>query len=317
MGVSVTTLQFFLTAWSWYPSVIAGCVLLLLLYPAAARPLSASHAAWYAAGVLVLFLALVSPLDALGDDYLFSAHMIQHLLLVLVAAPLLLLGISRTLAARLLDRPWIAWLEGKLSRPPVAWLLGIGTLWVWHLPVLYNATLASERIHITEHLSFLVTGVIFWWPVLSPLSDHRLRPGPAIIYIFSAGVANTILGIILTFVPVGLYPHYLHPEDELGALSLIRNGWGLSAATDQQLGGLFMWVGGGLVFLVAILGILRRWYLSQMTDNPSLGARRAQGQETTGKTSPRLRPHNEKGKRNESNRHRIDARESGQERGAP
>ena len=269
MGISVTTLQLLQTSWSWYPSVIAGCVLLLLLYPLFVRPLSPSLTAWFGAGVLVIFLALVSPIDALGDDYLFSAHMIQHLLLVLVAAPLLLLGISRTLAEQLLEHPWIARLERILSRPPVAWLLGIGTLWVWHLPVLYNATLASEQIHIAEHLSFLVTGVIFWWPVVAPLDDHRLRPGPAIIYVFSAMVANTILGIILTFVPVGLYPHYLHPEDELGALSLIRHGWGLSAAADQQLGGLIMWVGGGLVFLAAILGILRRWYLLQMTENPS------------------------------------------------
>jgi cytochrome c oxidase assembly factor CtaG len=268
MGISVTTWHLFLTAWSWYPSVIAGCIALLILYLAAARPLSPSHAAWYAAGVLVLFLALVSPIDALGDDYLFSVHMIQHLLLVLVAAPLLLLGIPRALVRHLLDRPWIAWMEGKLSPPPVAWLLGIGTLWVWHLPVLYNATLANERIHIAEHLSFIVTGVIFWWPVLCPLIDRRLQPGPAIIYIFSAGVANTILGIILTFVPVGLYPAYLHPEDELGALSLIRNTWGLSAAADQQLGGLIMWVGGGLVFLIAILGILRRWYLPNTVESP-------------------------------------------------
>ena len=262
MGVSVTTLQLFLTAWSWYPSVIAGCVLLLILYLAVARPLSPSHAVWYSTGVLVLFLALVSPLDALGDDYLFSVHMVQHLLLILLAAPLLLLGIPRTLATLLLARPLFAWLEKKLSRPPVAWLLGIGTLWIWHLPVLYNATLANENIHIAEHLSFLVTGVIFWWPVLSPLPDHRLKPGPSIIYLFSAGVANTILGIILTFVPVGLYPAYLHPEDELGALSLIRNTWGLSAAEDQQLGGLFMWVGGGLIFLIAILGMMYRWYSS-------------------------------------------------------
>ena len=297
MGVSVTTLELFQTAWSWYPSVIAGCLLLLLLYLAASRPLSPSHAAWYAAGVLVLFFALVSPLDALGDDYLFSAHMIQHLLLVLVAAPLLLLGIPRTLAARLLERPWLAWLEGKLSRPPVAWLLGIGTLWIWHLPVLYNATLASENIHITEHLSFIVTGVIFWWPVLCPLADHRLQPGPAIIYIFSAGVANTILGIILTFVPVGLYPRYLHPEDELGALYLIRHGWGLSAAADQQLGGLFMWVGGGLVFLVAILGILRRGYLSQAAENPL--------SPPTGESAPRRRAPNEPKNGNRINTDKI------------
>jgi putative membrane protein len=267
MGVSMTTQQLLLSTWSWHPSVIAGCALLLAGYLALVRPHSPSHTVWYAAGVLTILFALVSPLDQLGDDYLFSAHMIQHLLLVLVAPPLLLLGIPRQAARQLLERPWIAGVETGLSRPLVAWLLGIGTLWVWHLPILYNATLASEGIHIAEHLSFMVTGVIFWWPVAAPLPERRLQPGPSIIYLFVAGVANTALGILLTFVPAGLYPAYLHPEDELGALALIRHGWGLTPEADQQLGGLFMWVGGGLVLLIAILAVMRRWYASPVSED--------------------------------------------------
>jgi putative membrane protein len=263
----MTTLQLFKSSWSWHPSVLAGCIGLLIIYLAATRlQHSVSCTLWYVAGVLTILLALVSPLDLLGDDYLFSAHMVQHLLLVLVAPPLLLLGISRSTARRLLAKPRMAWLEDKLTRPPVAWLLGMGTLWAWHLPVLYNATLASEQVHIAEHLSFLVTGTIFWWPVLAPRPDLRLQPGPSIIYLCAAAFANTVLGIILTFVPAGLYPAYLHPEDELGALSVIRQKWGLTPAADQQLGGLFMWVGGGVIFLVAVLAMLRRWYLSPEFD---------------------------------------------------
>jgi cytochrome c oxidase assembly factor CtaG len=170
----MTTLHLLMTAWNWYPSVVVGCIGLLAVYLAAARPLSAAHTSCYAAGVLVILLALVSPIDPLSDNYLFSVHMIQHLLLDLIAPPLLLLGIPASLARRLLAHPRIARLERGLSRPAVAWTLGIGTLWVWHLPVLYNAALANENIHIAEHLCFMVTGTIFFWPVLCPLPERGL-----------------------------------------------------------------------------------------------------------------------------------------------
>ncbi len=259
----MTTLQLWMTAWSWYPSVIAGCLGLLAAYLAAARPLSIRRTLCYAAGVFIILFALVSPLDALGDDYLFSAHMVQHLLLDLVAPPLLLLGLPPALTRRLLARPPVARVERWLSRPAPAWLLGVGMLWVWHLPVLYNAALANESIHIAEHVSFIITGTIFFWPVLSPLENRRLQPGPAILYLFGAGVANTALSIFLTFIPPGLYPPYLHPEDELGALGLIRHTWGLSPALDQQLGGLFMWVCGAAVYLLVILAVVYRWARQQ------------------------------------------------------
>ncbi len=160
--------------------------------------------------------------------------------------------------------------ERVLSTPLLAWMLCVVTLWVWHLPVLYNLTLADERIHILEHLSFLVTATIFWWPVLTPLKELRMAPFPAIFYLYSAALANTVLGIVLTFAPVVLYPAYLHPADELGALKLIRDGWGLTPRDDQELGGLFMWVGGMFVFLWAILAMLARWYSA--TESPETAA---------------------------------------------
>lgn len=265
----MTTQHLLLTAWNWYPSVVIGCIGLLAAYVATARPLSPSRTAWYTGGVLIILLALLSPLDPLGDDYLFSAHMIQHLLLDMVVPPMLLLGIPPASASRLLSYPKVAWLEKRLSRPWVAWLLGIGTLWVWHLPILYNATLAYEQVHIAEHLSFMVTGTIFFWPIFSPLQEHRLQPGPSILYLFGAGVANTTLSIILTFIPAGLYPAYLHPDDELGALGLIRKTWGLSPAVDQWLGGLIMWIGGGLVLFIVLLVVFRRWTASSAATGDS------------------------------------------------
>lgn len=247
--------------WSWDPSVIVGCLALLGVYfVVGRRRITVSQALFFSGGVLVMFLALESSLDELGDTYLFSAHMLQHLLLLLITPPLLLLGLPGWLAQRILAWPLADRIEQILSRPPVAWLLGTLTVWVWHLPVLYNATLLDENIHIMEHLDFLVTATIFWWPVLSPLKEKRMAPLATIFYLFAAAASSSILGIILTFASPGLYPAYLQPDDELGALPFIRDTLGLTPAVDQQLGGLLMWVPGSLVYLSGILGALYRWY---------------------------------------------------------
>lgn len=225
---------------------------------------SGSAGGWRAAsfvlGVLVLLFALVSPLDVLGDGYLFSAHMAQHLLLIEVVPPLLLLGLPPGAVARLLAWPPADRLERTLGRPAPAWLLGTGVLWAWHAPALYNAALASEGIHVVQHLSFLVAATVFWWPVLAPLSARRLPAWAAVGYLFAGAFANSVLGIVLTFSPPGLYPAYLRPADPLGILPLLRDGWGLTPAADQRLGGGLMWMIGGLVYLLAIALVVARWY---------------------------------------------------------
>ncbi len=250
----------FWSLWNWEPSVLLGCAGLAALYVRAVRPLTWGMTLSFCAGVLVLLLALVSPIDTLGDEYLFSAHMLQHLLLILVVPPLLLTGTPAGLLQKTLHWPLIAWLEKLLRQPLTAWLLGTGTLWVWHVPAFYNAALANERVHVVQHLCFLVTAAIFWWPVLSPLQVNRLPPLGVVLYLFAAALASSVLGIYLTFTPPGLYPAYMRPDDAAGILHYIRNGWGISAAGDQQLAGLIMWVPGGLVYLGAILGVLIRWY---------------------------------------------------------
>jgi putative membrane protein len=256
----MTTWQLLSVTWSWDPSVWVGCAALIGVYLAAVRSyIDNKRAILFIAGVLIMWFALESPLDELGDTYLFSAHMAQHLLLILAVPPLLLMGLPRRLAVRILDWPPADRIEQILSRPLLAWLLGIGTLWMWHIPVLYNATLHNEYIHIVEHTDFLVTSTILWWPVLAPVMERRLSPLGTIAYLFAAMAASSVLGIILTFTPPGLYD-YLHPVDTLGALPLIRQGWGLRPEVDQQIGGLLMWVPSGLVYLSGILSALGRWY---------------------------------------------------------
>ena len=232
-------------AWDWEPSVVIGCALLAIGFLVLTRARQCN--VWYfLSGVLMLLLDLVSPLDLLGDQYLFSAHIVQHLVLAMVVPPLLIAGVA----------PWP--LPGRLRLPevaaPVAWVSGVGTMVFWHIPLLFNAALANDGLHIAQHLSFLVTGTIFWWTL------RRLPPLTAISYLFGACLACSVLGAALTFARPGLYPAYSNPEDRLGLLPLIRDGWGLDPKTDQQLGGLLMWVPGCFIYLSAILMTVARWY---------------------------------------------------------
>jgi len=255
----MTTVQVLTTIWDWEPTVLIGCADLLIAYWLCARPLTGR--AWlFGGGVLVLALALLSPLDTLGDTYLFCAHMVQHLLLILVVPPMLLLGVPPQTWTRLLRWAPASRLERRLARPPQSWVLGIGTLWLWHAPVLYDLAVANEGIHVVQHLSFLVTATIFWWPVLTPLARRRLALPPTFAYLIAAAFASGILGVIITFAAPGLYPAYRHPIDSLGILPLIRGQWGVSYALDQQLGGLVMWATGGPIYLLACLWALAHWF---------------------------------------------------------
>ena len=246
--------------WDWEPSVVIGCAALAIGYVALFRKRGLNRTGYWLAGVPLLLLDLVSPLDTLADGYLFSAHVLQHFFLALVIPPLLLAGTPRWLAEAALRRPILARTERILGQPPISWLLGVGAMLAWHIPVLFNAALANNTLHIAQHLSFLVTGVIFWWPIAGPVPRRNLPALPAVSYLFSACLCCSLLGAFLTFTPAGLYPAYLHPGDSLGILPLLRDRWGLDPAGDQQLGGLVMWVPGCFVYLTGILMRVARWY---------------------------------------------------------
>jgi len=252
---------FAISAWDWKPSVLAGCAALAAAYFATERLRFPRRAAAWAGGVLLLLLALVSPLDALADTYLFSAHMAKHIGLVLVIPALLLMGCPPVWIERLLSRRPMARLERVLANPAIAWTAGIGAMALWHIPLMFNTALTHEALHVTEHLSLLVAGTIFWWPILSPLPQLRLAPVPqAVAYLFTACGACTAMGVLITFSPHLLYPAYAYPLDTYGILPAIRDSWGISAAMDQQIGGLLMWVPCCFVYLTAIMAMFARWY---------------------------------------------------------
>ena len=207
---AMTTRTLLETAWDFDPSVVCGCVLLLVLYLRRVQ-YQTRRAIIFTVGVAVLFVALESPLDTLGDSYLFSAHMLQHLMLILIVPPFLLLGIPLEEANSWLFLPVVEKAEGVMGRPSVAWVTCIAVMTLWHLPILYNFALAHESVHIFQHLSFLITGTMFWWPITGPIPGRRLAAIPAVFYLFAAVIENTVLGITITFMPVGYYSAYLHP----------------------------------------------------------------------------------------------------------
>jgi putative membrane protein len=256
----MSTREFLISAWDWNPRVIVICIVTIVSCMAWPRFRSGGNWGWLLAGLALFYLTLASPVDALADGYLFSAHMLQHLLLLLLVPPLILLSLPSTpVPDRFQNGGW-RWLNWILRRPLANWFLGIGGMWLWHAPALCNAAVTNEWVHRLQYVSLLIMGLAFWWPIIGPWRAQRLSPLVGIVYLSSACLGCTILGIIITFAPVEVCSIYLHPVDQLGILPLIQNQWGLTPGKDQQIGGLLMWVPACLIYFCAILGLFARWH---------------------------------------------------------
>jgi putative membrane protein len=251
----MTTKEILFSCWriDAFALLVAGAA--VVTYVMSQRGRIGTRALSFTAAIVLFGLAVFSPIGVLSDGYLFSAHMLQHLLLVLVVPPLVLLG----LAPAANDAPSSRAI-GFLFRPIVTWGLGVSAMWLWHAPTLCNAAANSVAMHRVQEVSLLAMGTAFWWPIVGPRATARMKPLSGIVYLFSACTACTVLGIMVTFSPVEVCSVFLHPIDTLGVMPLIRDGWGLTAQKDQQIGGLFMWVPACLVYGAAILGLLARWY---------------------------------------------------------
>jgi putative membrane protein len=246
----MTTYQFLTTAWRWNSIPLLFCALALAGYFLAYR--RRGRPAYLGAAIVVFLFALISPVSTLADGYLFSAHMVQHILLVLIVPALLLLSLPRSFS---LPRSLTVF-----THPFIGWLAGVGAMWLWHAPALCNAATTSRAVFTIQTTSLLLMGTVFWWQVLAPRDAERLSPAAGIVYLFTACTACSILGIILTFAPVSICHVYQHPVDRLGMLGTIRGDWGLTSDKDQQIGGLLMWVPMCLIYLTAILAQLARWH---------------------------------------------------------
>lgn len=245
--------------WTWDPLVLAALLASATLFTVGAvrmhqragvvRPW---HALAHGAGLVVIALALMSPLDH-ASDILFSAHMAQHELLMLVAAPLIVLGRPLAPALWALPRsvrraaPWFARPWRFLSAPIVALVLHAAARWLWHIPALFNAALANESVHAVQHLTFFLTAVLFWWTLIHGRYG-RVGYGVGVAFVLITVVHS---GLLAAVIELANEPLYAHGERTIHM--------GMDALVDQQRAGLVMWVPAGIIMMGIGLAIFAAW----------------------------------------------------------
>lgn len=277
--------------WSFDPPLVLVIVFAILFWlgdrrtltPPRERGARRRQGACFYAGLVVLAIALGSPLDILSEQ-LFWAHMVQHVLLLVLAPPLIVLarpwirlwralplGVRRPLARGLGQGERTRWLRGlsrTLGSPPAGFVAFSGVLLAWHVPVLFDATLRSNALHALEHTLFFATALMFWKQVIeSPPLHARLSAVQRVGYLIGAMVVSWILAVVLALAPHPLYASYAHEASRPG---------GISALTDQQIAAGIMWVPGSITFVIVIFAYVHRW-LAPAPPGPTRAARLASG----------------------------------------
>jgi putative membrane protein len=252
------------TSWTIHWSTVIGLAALGWLYVWGARRLRARAAAAgedvpvlrrgqqiaFFSGLLVIFGSLNGPLHDLSDTYLFSAHMVQHLLLSLAVPPLLLVGTPGWLLRPFLANAKFGAIARAITRPIRCFVIFNVVISLWHLPPLYNTAMAYHPIHIVQHLTFMVASVLMWWPFLSPLPElPRLSYPGQMLYCFLMVIPMSIVSIFIAMADHVLYPAY----------SIAPRIWDITPMSDQEIGGLIMWVPGGLLFYVVMTFVFFKW----------------------------------------------------------
>jgi putative membrane protein len=205
------------------------------------------HALAFAGAMLALLGALVTPVDGLGEDYLFSAHMFQHVLLGDIAPLLLLLSLSRVILRPVTRRLMrVERALGRLASPWTAIALWLGTMYLWHIPALYDAAVEHPLLHALEHLSFFAAGIALWWPLIQPVPMRRRLTGlQPLGYIGAAKAGLAALGIYLAWSTTALYPYY----EQTPRI------WNLSPVEDQNVGGVIMMVEQSLTLVIVMVAL--------------------------------------------------------------
>jgi cytochrome c oxidase assembly factor CtaG len=201
----------------------------------------------FGGAILALLVALASPLDGLGEDYLFSAHMLQHVLLGDVAPLLLLLSLSRVIMRPATRRLMaVERALGPFAHPLTGLFLWLFLMYLWHVPALYDAALEHPLVHLVEHASFFTAGIAVWWPLIQPVPMRRRMTGLwPVAYVGAAKFGLAALGLYLTWSTSVLYDYYEH----------VPRIWGLSAIEDQNVGGAIMMVEQSLTFVIVLVAL--------------------------------------------------------------
>lgn len=244
----------------WYPEVLAWILLVNVAYLLAVNlfrrtyswgsPVSVRQQVYFSLGLWTIYLSEGTPLHLISETYLFSAHMIQHILLTLVMPPLILLGTPDWFLRPLYNWTPTRWIMKVLVHPVVA-LLAFNLIYsFWHMPIAYQATLYFHWFHGVQHIILVFTALMMWWPICSPLPElPRLSDGAQMFFIFLVGVSQIAVFGIITFAESIMYQFYARAPRL----------WGIDPQTDQQLAGVIMKIGGMAIFIIAWIIIFFRW----------------------------------------------------------
>jgi putative membrane protein len=245
-------------------TVYAGLVVLFLGHAWLAGKVSDArqkHSLYFGLGLITLWLALETPLDTISDHYLDSVHMLQHVLLGFVAPPLMLLGLSPQMVERVLRVPGVR----AITEPVPAQVIAALVMIVWHLPPLYNAALYSEPLHVIEHLAFIASGLVLYWPILAATSAHarwQMSPGARLLYMVLATLPQDGVALVLIFSRVPFYEFYTHAPRLVASLTPL---------IDQTVAGALLMILGKATMAVAALAVFFRWFGAEhRADHPNV-----------------------------------------------
>jgi putative membrane protein len=248
------------TGFSIHWSTVLGCIALAGWYewgarravkePSLGAPPTQGQRTMFITGLGVMFLSLNGPLHDLSDSFLFSAHMVQHLVLTLVVPPLLIAGTPAALFRQALRSRAVARVARVVARPAFGYVAFNVVIAGWHVPAAYNYALAHHPVHILQHLMFLVVSVLMWWPLLSPLPElPRLSYPLQLLYCFLMTIPMSVVAIFITYSDSILFPSYASAPRI----------WQISPMEDQLIGGLVMWIPGGLFFAAVMAVVFFKW----------------------------------------------------------
>ena len=255
-------------SWPLDPTVYAGLVVLYFGHAWLARGLDdveRTHSFYFGLGLLTIWVALETPIDTIADHYLDSVHMLQHVLIGFVAPPLMLLGLSPGMVARLVRVPGLR----AITEPIPAQLLAAAVMIAWHLPPLYDATLYSEPLHVSEHLTFIIAGALLYWPILQATSAHarwQMSPGVKLLYMLIATLPQDGVALAFIFSRVPFYEFYAHAPRLVASLDPV---------TDQTVAGAVLMTLGKLTIGVAAIAVFIRWFAGEQEEDRVRVPRRA------------------------------------------
>lgn len=252
-----------MNSWPFDPTVYAGLITLFLCHAWLAGQVSDArrvHSLYFGLGLLTLWLALETPLDTISDQYLDTVHMLQHVMLGFVAPPLMLLGLSPKMAGLLMKVPGLR----AVTEPVPAQISAGLVMVVWHAPALYDATLHVAWLHLVEHLMFIGSGIVLYWPIIDATSQHsqwRMTPGAQLVYMLLATLPQDGVALALIFSRVPFYEFYTH------APRLIP---GFTPLIDQTIAGAVLMILGKVMLVATALVVFWRWFSREQREDLQL-----------------------------------------------